>query len=104
MYDKDGPSGIGAEMWAMNMLQYITSKYPTTNVFWKYMEENWRHKTHMWVVGFQNLPYDGQDTNVAIENYHGTLKAQLKLEKSRLVGLHVDCCIHELVEDVLTQY
>jgi hypothetical protein len=26
MYDKDGPSKVGVEMWAMNMLQYITSK------------------------------------------------------------------------------
>jgi hypothetical protein len=39
------------------------------------MEETWQHKTHMWVVGFRNLPYVGQDTNVAIENYYGTLKA-----------------------------
>jgi hypothetical protein len=27
MYDKDGPFGANAEMWAMHMLQYITSKY-----------------------------------------------------------------------------
>jgi hypothetical protein len=39
------------------------------------MEENWPHKIHMWVVGFQNLPYLGQDTNAAIESYHGTLKS-----------------------------
>jgi hypothetical protein len=58
----------------------------------------------MWVVEFQNLPYVGQDTNVRIESYHGTLKAQLKLGKSRLVGSCVDWCIHELVEDVLTLY
>jgi len=44
----------------------------------------------MWVVGFRNLPYVGQDINATIENYHGTLKAQLKLRKSRLVGLRVD--------------
>ncbi len=56
------------------------------------------------MVTFQNLPYVGQDINVAIESYHGTLKAQLKLGKSRLVGRHVDWCIHELVENVLTQY
>jgi hypothetical protein len=91
-------------MWAMNRLQYITSKYPATNVFWKYMEENWQHKTHMWVVGFRNLPYVGQGTNAIIESYHGTFKAQLKLGKSRLVGCRVDWCIHELVKDVLTQY
>ncbi len=52
MYDKDGPFGVGVEMWAMNRLIYIISKYRATNVFWKYMEENWRHNTHMWVVGF----------------------------------------------------
>ncbi len=40
----------------------------------------------MWVVGFRNLPCVGQDINVAIGSYHGTLKAQLKLGKSRLVG------------------
>jgi len=47
MYDKDDPSGVGVKMWAMNMLQYIISKYLAANVFWKYMEENWQHKTHM---------------------------------------------------------
>jgi hypothetical protein len=40
MYDKEGPSGVSVEMWAMNR-QYIVSKYLATNVFWKYMEENW---------------------------------------------------------------
>ncbi len=73
MYDKDGPFAIGVGMWAMNRLQFITSKYHAINVFWKYMEENWWHKTHMCVVGFWNLPYDGQGTNAAIESYHGTL-------------------------------
>jgi hypothetical protein len=58
----------------------------------------------MWVVGFQNLPYVKQDTNVAIESYHGTLKAQLKSRKSRLVGSRVDWCVHEFVRVVLTQY
>jgi hypothetical protein len=56
------------------------------------------------MVGFQNLPYVGQDTNAAIESYHGTLKAQLKSGKSRLIGCCVDWCIHELVGDVLTHY
>jgi hypothetical protein len=41
MYDKDGPFAIGVGMWAMNRLQFITSKYHAINVFWKYMEENW---------------------------------------------------------------
>jgi hypothetical protein len=58
----------------------------------------------MWVVGFQNLPYVRQDTNVVIESYHGTLEAQLKSRKSRLVGNRVDWCIYELIRIVLTQY
>jgi hypothetical protein len=41
MYNKDGPFGAGAKMRAMNRLQYITNKYPTTNIFWKYMEKIW---------------------------------------------------------------
>jgi hypothetical protein len=56
------------------------------------------------VVGFQNLPYVGQNTNVAIESYHAILKAQLKSGKRRLVGHHVDWCIYELIGNVLTQY
>lgn len=55
------------------MLQYITSKYHATDVFWKYMEENWQHKIHMWVVGCRNLPYARQDTNATIESYYVTL-------------------------------
>jgi len=58
----------------------------------------------MRVVGFQNLSYVRQDTNVAIESYTGTLKAQLKSRKSRLVGHCVDWCIHELIGDVFIQY
>jgi hypothetical protein len=27
MYDKDGPSRVGVEMWAMSRLQYVTNKY-----------------------------------------------------------------------------
>jgi len=75
MYDRDGPFGVGVKMWTMNRLHYIICKYPIANVFWKYMEENYQHKIHMWVVGFQNLPYVGQDTNVAIESYNAILKA-----------------------------
>jgi hypothetical protein len=32
VYDKDGPFKAGVEMWAMNRLQYIISKYLATNV------------------------------------------------------------------------
>jgi hypothetical protein len=52
----------------MNRLQSITNKYLVINVFWKYMDKNFWYKIHMWVVGFQNLPYVGQDTIATIEN------------------------------------
>jgi len=58
----------------------------------------------MWVVGFQNLSYVGQDTIATIENYDGTLKDKLKLGKNRLVVCCVDWCIHELIKDVIIQY
>ena len=58
----------------------------------------------MWIVGFRNLPYVGQDTNAAIESYHGYMKSILKAERSRMVGRRVDWCIHALTRDVVTHY
>ena len=58
----------------------------------------------MWVVGFRNLPYAGQDTNAAIENYHGYMKSVLKAERSRMTGRRVDWCIYALTGDVLHHY
>jgi hypothetical protein len=55
----------------------------------------------MWVVGYRNLPYVGQDTNVAIENYHANLKATLRSSKGRFHSKWVDWAIHALVGDVL---
>jgi hypothetical protein len=52
----------------------------------------------MWVVGYRNLPYAGQDTNAAIEGYHGFLKSMLKSERSRMVGRRVDWTITALTE------
>ncbi len=56
------------------------------------------------MVGLQNLPYVGQDTNVAIESYHAILKAQLKSGNRRLVDHCVDWCIYELIGNVFIQY
>ncbi len=68
MYDKDGSFGLGVKMWVMNRLQCIIA-----NTLYIIFLENWQHKTHMWVVGFWNLPYVKQDTNVAIESYNAYL-------------------------------
>jgi hypothetical protein len=71
-------------MWAMSRLQYITNKYPTTNAFWKYMEENWWHKIHTIMVGFQNLPYVEQDTNVS-RKFFQPLYIVIQMVKNHLV-------------------
>jgi hypothetical protein len=61
-------------------------------------------KLDMWLTGNQNLPHVGQDTNAAIESYHGNIKAVLRASKSRLVKRRVDWLIHELTHDVIMKY
>ena len=58
----------------------------------------------MWVIGFRNLSYVGQDTNVANESYHNYMKSVLNAERSRMVGSRVDWCINSLIDDVVTHY
>jgi hypothetical protein len=58
----------------------------------------------MQVVGFQNLPYVGQDTNATIEKLPWDIEGLIEVGESRLIGHCVDWCIHELVKDVLTHY
>ena len=53
-----------------------------------------------WMVGYWNLPYVGQDTNAAIEGYHGYSKSMLKLENSRMVGRRVDWTITALTKEM----
>jgi hypothetical protein len=56
------------------------------------------------MVSNHNLPYVGQDTTKAIENYHANLKATLHSFKGRVHGRCVDWAIHELVGNVLLHY
>jgi hypothetical protein len=58
----------------------------------------------MWLTGNRHLPHVGQDTNVAIESYHGNMKAVLRASKGRLVGRHMDWLIHQLIHDVIMKY
>ncbi len=58
----------------------------------------------MWVVGNQNIPYAGQDTNAKIENYHANLKVTLCSSKGRFHGRRVSWAIHALVGDLLLHY
>ena len=68
------------------------------------MKFQWLDKVYMWVVGFRNLSYCGQDTNAAIEDYHGFAKSILKSERSRMTSRRVDWCITALTEDVVDHY
>ena len=100
MYDQSSPTGPNSETWANDKLNALRAKYPREKEFWDYMTSQWGKKIHMWVVGYRNLPYAGQDTNAAIEGYHGFLKSVLKAERSRMVGRRVDWTITSLTEDV----
>jgi hypothetical protein len=86
MYDRTGPTGLAASDWALWKLQQLQFMHPAANEFWDYVREQWLPKVHMWVVGSRNLPYTGQDTNAAVESYHGYMKSVLKVEKSRMTG------------------
>ena len=104
MYDRSSPPGAEGKDWAKKKLEELEKKYPKENEFWAYMKEQWLDKVHMWVVGFRNLNYCGQDTNAAIEGYHGFAKSILKSERSRMTGRRVDWCITALTEDVVDHY
>ena len=104
MYDRSAPEGPEGKDWAARRIQDLQKKYPEEEEFWEYMKTQWLDKVHMWVVGFRNLKYCGQDTNAAIEGYHGFSKSILKSERSRMTGRRVDWCITALTEDVLDHY
>ena len=104
MYDRSAPEGPEGKDWAKERIEELRKKYPQEEEFWEYMENHWLDKVHMWVVGFRKLKYCGQDTNAAIEGYHGFSKSILKSERSRMTGRRVDWCITALTEDVLDHY
>ena len=104
MYVREGPRGADVEPWAMVKIMHLTKKYLLATDFWCYVEDQWLFWAHMWVVGYMELPYAGQDTNTAIEGYHSTLKATLKSRKCHMLGRRVDWLIHELTGEVWTHF
>ncbi|KAG0618725.1 hypothetical protein M758_4G088100 [Ceratodon purpureus] len=90
MYDRNSRPGVEGQEWAKSRIEDLEKKYPQEMEFWAYMKEYWVDKAHMWVVGFRNLKYCGQDTNAAIEGYHGFAKSILRSERSRMTGRRVD--------------
>jgi hypothetical protein len=104
MYNTNCPNDRELDSWVKAKLAKVANKMPIANSFWSYIKFEWLQKIEIWVVGNHNLPYAGQDTNVAIENYHANLKAIFCSSKGRFHGRHVDWAIHELVGNVLCHY
>ena len=83
MYDRTSPAGGESKSWAELKIDELEKKYPQESELWEYMRMQWLDKVHMWVVGYRNLKYCGQDTNAAIEGYHGFTKSILRSEKKQ---------------------
>lgn len=94
----------GVLSWAKQCYANLKAELPGLKEFWKYMDKEWIPKIHMWVTGNRHIPHAGQDTNAAIESYHGNMKAILRESRGRLVGRRVDWLIHTLTGDVINRY
>ena len=71
---------------------------------WKYIEKYWMEKLDMWITEERHVGHVVQDTNGAIELYHGTMKANLKSTKGCLFGCWMDWLIHKLMHNMITTY
>ena len=90
--------------WAVQQFDTITYTRPRAVSFMRYMTKFWRDNIAMWCVGARRIPHAGQNTNSAIESYHGNLKTILNSSKDRFVGRRMDWLIYHLMGDVLTHY
>ncbi len=90
MYNKNAPEDEEMDVWAKSKLERMVNNLFATKAFWLYVKFEWLPKIGMWVVGYRNLPYLGQDKNATIENYHANLKANLCSCKGRFHGRQLD--------------
>lgn len=84
------------DTWEKNEVERVANKLTTAETFQRYVKSKSLAKIEMWVVGNQNLPYVGHDTNAMIENYYANLKATLRSLKGRFHKRWVDQAIHAL--------
>ncbi len=54
------------DLWAKSELEWMANNLPIVEAFWLYVKYEWLPNTRMWVVGYRNLPYVGQDKKVQI--------------------------------------
>jgi len=104
MYTSDGRTGEDAILFARETFENLKTMYPQVVAFMAYFEQTWMKKIEMWVTGYRNIPHANQNTNAAIENYHGNLKAVLATSMQRYSGRRLDWLIHMLKKYVTTHY
>lgn len=104
MYNNGGAVGAEAIRRAKEKFIELKTKYPNAKLFMVYFEDTWMGKIEMWVTGNRNIPHANQDTNAAVENYHGNLKAILRTSRQRFGGRRCDWLIYNLTGDVFTHY
>lgn len=104
MYGINACVGVTPEEWALERLEDLNYSYPLARDFLRYIRMEWVPKLSMWITGARYIPHASQDTNAAIESWHGNLKARLRSGKQRLDGRRIDWLISELVGPVLTHY
>eukprot|EP01018_Ginkgo_biloba_P015870 Gb_38240 [translate_table: standard] len=64
----------------METIECFMHKYQDQIEFLDYFRKRWMHRIDMWVKAMRRLPHSNQETNGAIEAYHGTLKDRLSRE------------------------
>jgi hypothetical protein len=55
------------DAWAKSKLERVANNLLVVETFWLYVKSEWLPKTRMWVVGYCNLLYVGQDKRVQIQ-------------------------------------
>ncbi len=61
MHHIDCPKVQEMDLWAKSELERVANSLPIVEEFWLYVKYEWLPKTRMWVVGYCNLLYVGQD-------------------------------------------
>eukprot|EP01018_Ginkgo_biloba_P013838 Gb_04941 [translate_table: standard] len=81
-------------------------EFATETSFLKYPYDNWilDNKLYMWVKGYRDFPRANQETNSAIESYHGFLKIKYLCDRRRKSNRCMDWLIYTLLKRVKLYY
>eukprot|EP01018_Ginkgo_biloba_P018772 Gb_32191 [translate_table: standard] len=88
----------------METIECFMHKYRDQTEFLDYFRKRWMHRIDMWVKAMQRLPHSNQETNGAIEAYHGMLKDRLSREARTGSSRRLDWLVHVLSTRVHAYY